>query len=151
MRYAMSFSEHFLAGFALAATIAKDPAAQLARAGLAADVVASITRVARETAELSKSERRARIRRWTTTTTTNTTNTTTTAPTCALPTEPAQPVRAFALLAHRSTGTSVPAWLRNAPLPRAGYAPDRQLTSLLLRMAARVHAVTQKDASGWDE
>jgi hypothetical protein len=144
----MSFSEHFLSGFALAATIAKDPAAQRAHAGLAASVVAPLTRVARELVELSKAERRARIRGWTE------------PASCQLPEAPAQPVRAFALLAHRSAGGSIPLWLRSAPLPRAGYAPDRQLTSLLLRMAAQPqprsqpeppHASAKEPGGEWGE
>jgi hypothetical protein len=132
----MSLTERFLAGFALAATIARDPGAQAARAGLADAVAEPMTEIARELLQLGKADRRARIRALT-------------EPPAHTPSSPmAGHRRALALLAHkRSPGA--PAWvrdpsdlrelreLRELPLPRPGYAPEPLLTALLTRIAAR--------------
>jgi hypothetical protein len=121
----MSLSERFLAGFALAATIAKDKSAHAAEGGLASEVAASFSAIARELAELDKSERRARIRALT-------------EPMHRpLPAQPSAPIRAYALLARKRPVSEIPGWLRSAPMPRPGYAPERALTSLLGRIAAR--------------
>jgi hypothetical protein len=137
----MAFSERFLAGFALAATIAKDPGAQLAQQGLAAGVSSALTRTARELSALDKAERRARIRLLTVTE----------AEPPALPAEPASPLRAYALLARKHRGHELPRWLRDAPLPRPGYVADRALTALLARIAARQPSAAEKEAEPWAE
>jgi hypothetical protein len=135
----MAFSERFLAGFALAATIAKDPGAQLAQQGLAAGIASALTKTARELAALDKAERRARIRMLA-------------EPEAhALPTEPASPLRAYALLARKRRAHEVPRWLRDAPLPRPGYAAERALTALLARIAARPPSAAAKEAERWGE
>lgn len=120
----MTLSERFLAGFALAATIAKDPGAELARPGLCADRQGPVSATARELLELSKAERRARIRSWM-------------QPKRGMwPSAPTAPLRAYGLLAQRTFANVRPDWLRSAPLPRPGYTPDPQLLELLQRIAA---------------
>lgn len=64
MRVAMTLTERFLSGFALAATIAKDPGGADAQPGLSHDVREPMTAVARELLALSKADRRARVRAW---------------------------------------------------------------------------------------
>ena len=110
----MSFSDRFCSGFALAATIAGDPGAELARAGLHEPAREPVTRVAREWLGLSKTERGA----W--------------------PRDARAPLRAYALLAamhHREAAASLPAFLRTAPLPRPGFTPEPGLLMLLQRLA----------------
>jgi hypothetical protein len=133
----MSLTERFLAGFALAATIARDPGAQAARTGLADAVAEPMTEIARQLLQLGKTDRRARIRALTE------------PPAHTLSSPMAGHRRALALLAHkRSAGTGAGAAapaagvrdlrdLRDLPLPRPGYAPEPVLTALLARIAAR--------------
>jgi hypothetical protein len=126
----MSLSERFIAGFALAATIARDPGASAARAGLAGPIVDAWTYTARELLALGKAERRARIR-----------SLTEPAP-LQFPDRATVPVRAFALLARQANHSQAALhWLAATPLPRAGYAPDAALTALLARIAARTPRV----------
>jgi hypothetical protein len=126
----MNFSQRFLAGFALAATIAKDPGAALARPGLEAGSAEPLLATTRDLLALSKAARRARVSEW------------------MQPLRPswpkseseAVPLRAFALIAQRSgltPGSGLPRWLFTAPLPRAGYTPEPGLVALLQRIAAR--------------
>jgi hypothetical protein len=122
----MSPSERVLAGFALAATIAKDPGARAARPGLADAVADTLTQTARDLSQLGKAERRARIRTLTEPTTHS-----------ALAKPELGHRRALALLAHARAFTHMPDWLRELPLPRPGYAADPLLLSLLARIAAR--------------
>jgi hypothetical protein len=129
------FSERCAAGFALAATIAKDPGGLLAERGIAALASPALTRLARELAEASKAERRARIRALTE------------PPAFALPQTPTAPARAYVALARQARLTAIPDWLRKAPLPRAGYTPDVRLYALLQRIAVRLHGA----ANAWDE
>ena len=124
----MSFSEHFLAGFALAATVAKDRGAVLARAGLADAAAYAMTATAREWNELGKTARRARVRALAE------------PPAHVLPAQPTGSARAFALLARKRKASEVPAWLRSTPLPRPGYTPEPKLNALLARIAARALA-----------
>ncbi|HEY2732786.1 MAG TPA: hypothetical protein VGI70_02325 [Polyangiales bacterium] len=135
----MSFSERFLAGFALAATIAKDKSASAAEGGLAPEVAAEFCVTARELALLDKSERRARVRALTEPLR------------YPLPLRATAPIRAYALLARKRAVSEIPPWLRSAPLPRPGYAAERALTSLLGRIAARAHAkaVTRSGDDSW--
>jgi hypothetical protein len=154
----MAFSERFLAGFALAATIAKDPGADKARAGLCASSAEPLTRVARELRELPKDQRRARVSGW------MQTMQWLQPAHDVWPSTPEQPVRAYALLAAslqraaRDPRTAnrprqLPGWLTaltspsttatdatttdatTLPLTRAGYRPDPQLIALLQRIA----------------
>jgi hypothetical protein len=129
----MSFSERFLAGFALAATIAKDPGARLAEHGLAESIASGLTRTARELSELDKAERRARIR------------TLTEPKAYTLPAEPSRPLRAYALLARKRRADEVPHWLRAAALPRPGYVAERALTALLARTASRTPSAAKEE------
>jgi len=139
MRAMMTLPPRFLSGFALAATIAKDPGAELARAGLCANIAEPLTATARELMSLSKAERRERVGEWTRPAH---------ADRCVWPREAAHPLRAYALLAQRARGNraALPPWLSTAPLPRAGYTPQPQLVALLSRIAAH-HA----DEAAWDE
>jgi len=132
----MSSSERFPAGFALAATIAKDPGATAARSGLAEGVADAMTRTARELVALRKTERRARIRALT-------------EPPVHTPSSPTSAAlaphaasagarRALGLLAHQRGGGTAPGWLHDLPLPRPGYSPEPPLTALLARIAARM-------------
>ena len=122
----MSFSDRFCSGFALAATIAGDPGAELARAGLHEPAREPVTRVAREWLGLSKTERRARV------------SALARPPRGAWPRDARAPLRAYALLAamhHREAAASLPAFLRTAPLPRPGFTPEPGLLMLLQRLA----------------
>jgi hypothetical protein len=132
----MSFSERFLSGFALAATVARDPAARIAQHGLAADIADAICSRARELSLLSKAERRARIRDWAGT-----------APPL-FPSAATQPSRAFALLAYTQRAGALPDWVRAAPLPRPGYSPEPQLLALLVRICGRRRSADEADT--WD-
>ncbi|MET0386741.1 MAG: hypothetical protein ABW321_12320 [Polyangiales bacterium] len=137
----MTFSERFLAGFALAATIARDPGAQQAQAGLAQVIAPQLTALPRELAALPKAERRARVRAWLGAPQplpARTPPIDTRAPTPAL--------RAYALLAHRQrTTTPPPDWLRNAPLPRAGYTPPPELLAQLAQITLRLQTRERDD------
>lgn len=126
MRSVMSFSERFCSGFALAATIAGDPGAEQARTGLQESAREPVSRVARELLSLAKAERRARVSA------------------LARPPRPARnawpeqataPLRAYALIAQREPPGTLPAFLRAAPLPRAGFIPEPGLLQLLKRLA----------------
>jgi hypothetical protein len=131
----LDFSERCAAGFALAATIAKDPGGLLAERGIAALALMPLTRLARELAQASKAERRARIRALTE------------PPAFALPSTPTVPARAYVSLARQARSTVIPDWLRKAPVPRAGYTPDVRLNALLQRIAVRLH----EEAGAWVE
>jgi hypothetical protein len=135
----MSFSERFLAGFALAATIAKDPSARMARDGLADSIADTLTQTARELSELDRLARRAQIRALTEPTPYDP------------PSEPSRPARAHALLARMKRADEIPSWLRDAPLPRAGYVVERRLMSLLSRIAARTTIAPHKKVESWGE
>jgi hypothetical protein len=141
----MTFSESFCAGFALAATIAKDAGAEQARAGLCEASAATLTGAAHELRALSKAERRARVSTWIRANA---------GPRAALtlnavvwPRVPSSPLRAYALLAQRlGADAAAPAWLRELSelRPRAGYTPDPQLIEQLQRSL-------QKQGASWDE
>jgi hypothetical protein len=122
----MMDSERLLAGFALAATIAKDPGAELARPGLCTARRDSVSMTARELLDLPRAERRARIRAWMEV-----------QPKRGMwPSMPVAPLRAYGLLAQRMLANARPDWLRGVPLPRPGYTPEPQLLELLQRIAA---------------
>jgi murein L,D-transpeptidase YcbB/YkuD len=126
MRRAMSFSEGFLSGFALAAMIAKDPAAEKARAGLHADVADAWTATARDLAALSKAERRGRVRAFMQPLQPEP---------AAWPDEAQAPMRALSTLWRTQPASTWPEWLRAAPLPRPGYTPEARLVAVLQRIA----------------
>ena len=141
MRRAMS-SEGFLSGFALAATIAKDPTAEKARAGLADSVADAWTATARDIAAQPKAERRARIRA------------------IMQPLQPSPavwpatgqaPVRALSALWRTQPASAWPEWLRAAPLPRPGYTPEPQLLQVLQRIAQTEHEVAQPPSTREDK
>jgi hypothetical protein len=123
MRSEMSFSERFCSGFALAATIAGDPGAELAQRGLAPDAREAASAVARELLQLGKAERRARVSALL-------------RPEAATwPTQARSPLRAYALLARSEPASSLPAFVHAAPMPRAGFTPEPGLLLLLRRIA----------------
>jgi hypothetical protein len=139
MRRAMSFSEGFLSGFALAATIAKDPAADKARAGLSANIADALTATARDIAALPKAERRARVRAFMQPLQANP---------AQWPGEGQAPMRALSALWRSQPASTWPEWLRAAPLPRPGYTPDPRLLSGLQRIAqAQVAKLRTSDAA----
>ena len=123
MRSVMSFGERFSSGFALAATIAGDPGAERACAGLHDSLREPATQVARELLTLSKAARRARVgalarqerKAW--------------------PTEARSPLRAYGLLARSEQASTLPRFVHAAPLPRAGFTPEPGLVRLLRRIA----------------
>ena len=122
----MSPSERVRAGFALAATIAKDPGAEAACAGMSDALLPALTDTARELQTLSKAERRARIRALTT------------PEIDAFAFRASGHPRALALLAHsRNSAPTAREWLRELPLPRPGYAAEPSLVAVLSRVAAR--------------
>jgi hypothetical protein len=121
---AMLISERFCAGFALAATVARDRAAEQARRGLSAAIAPPLLATVQALSELSKAERRARVRSWME------------VPRMRWPSEPGTPLRAYALLAQGEPLQTLPGWLRGAPLPRAGYKPPPELMALLRRANA---------------
>jgi hypothetical protein len=133
----MSLSEGFLSGFALAATIAKDPAAEKARAGLAENVTDAWTATARELAAQPKAERRARVRAF---------MQPLQAEPAAWPGEGRAPVRALSALWRTQAANTWPEWLRAAPLPRPGYTPPPLLTAVLQRIAQAEGAKTREVA-----
>lgn len=114
----MTITERFCAGFALAATIAADRDAELARSGLHSELARPLLETVHALAGLSRRERRERVRAylrprplpW--------------------PAEPAAPGRAYALIAR---GDSSPDWVHQTPLPRPGYEPPADLIALLRR------------------
>ena len=119
----MSFSERFCSGFALAATIAGDPGAELARAGLCEESREPACKQARELLSLSKAERRARV------------SALLQPQPAAWPSEARPPLRAYALLARSGPAANLPAFVHAAPLPRAGFSPEPGLLLLLRRIA----------------
>lgn len=117
----MPISERFCAGFALAATIAGDRGAELASAGLHAELAPPLLDTVRALGALSKAERRDRVRAYL---------------------QPRQltwpkvatwPERAYVLLAQGANAQTRPDWLRSAALPRPGYQPPADLLALLRR------------------
>jgi hypothetical protein len=113
-------------GFALAAAAHSDAGASLALAGLVADAAERAAAEARRVSQLGREARRAWVRELL-------------APSAA-PIEldeSSAPPRALALLATAVDKARGRRWLERAPLPRAGYAPDPRLVSLLRRLAAR--------------
>jgi hypothetical protein len=120
----MTYSERFLSGFALAATVASDRGAARARAGLHPAIVETWTQPARALAALSKHDRRARVRAWME------------PEAYAWPRAARAPLMAWALIAQR-VRERAPAWLQHAPMPRAGYTPEPELVALLTRIARR--------------
>lgn len=119
---AMPFSERFCAGFALAATVAGDRNAELASGGLSADIAPPLLDTMRALSALSKKERRDRVRAFLM------------PQALRLPAQPEEPLRAYTLLAQGTGAQALPAWLRAAPLPRAGYTAPPELVALLRRM-----------------
>jgi hypothetical protein len=138
----MSFSEGFLSGFALAATIAKDPAAEKARAGLAEDVAGAWTATARELAAQPKAERRARVRAFM--------QPLHPSP-AAWPGEGQAPARALSALWRMQPASTWPEWLRAAPLPRPGYTPEPLLLAVLQRIAQVEGRVAYEPSTREDE
>jgi hypothetical protein len=130
----MTFSESFLAGFALAATIAKDAGAEQARAGLCDASAATLTGAARKLRALSKAERRAQVSAWIRAQAGQAPASATAGSHAVVwPRVPAGPLRAYALLAQRMPASAAPQWLHDIPLPRAGYTPPPQLVERLAR------------------
>ncbi len=111
----MAVSEALQAGFALAATIARDPGAEHAHIGIAPDVSDAWCGLARDLTRLSKAERREKIRKLARAHRTR-----------RLPALPLSR-RGLALLAGR---TAV----------RAGFAPEPALVAHLARIAQRFSA-----------
>jgi len=114
----MPISERFCAGFALAATVAGDRAAELASPGLHAELAPPLLETVGALGALSKKERRDRVRAYLQ------------PRPLVYPATPAWPARGYALIAR---GDSSPAWVRDAPLPRPGYQPPADLIALLRR------------------
>jgi hypothetical protein len=108
------FSEPVQAGFALAATIARDRGAELARPGVAAAALPGLCALARELEQLSRVERRERIRRL------------------------APRALVLPLLHDLHVRASLPRMAGGTlPPPRAGYVPERALLVWLARIARR--------------
>lgn len=117
----MQISERFCAGFALAATIAGDRAAELASPGLHAEIAPALLETVRALGALSKKDRRDRVRAYLQ------------PQPLSWPASPTFPERAYALLAQGEIAQTLPGWVRTAPLPRAGYKPPPDLLALLRR------------------
>jgi hypothetical protein len=122
MRFRMYVSEAQQAGFALAATIARDAGAKHAHIGIARDVSDAWCGLARDLERASKAERRERIRELTRAQKTRP------ATTSENPSSNAAR-RALALLAGRTFGADT--------LPRPGFTPEPALLALLHRIAQR--------------
>ena len=134
----MHITERFCAGFALAATIAGDRAAELASGGLHEELAPPLFETVRALAMLSKKERRDRVRAYL-------------QPKQLIwPAAPTWPERGYALIAR---GDSSPAWLRAAPLPRPGYQPPADLLALLRRVlrSSRPSSHTESESRPWPE
>ena len=115
----MQVTETVQAGFALAATIARDPGAKQAHIGLAPEVAGALCGVARDLERLSKAERRERIRRLARAARNRR----------ATPLAGAHALRAQALLGRRSVPRST-----ELSLPRAGFVPEPELLARLARI-----------------
>jgi hypothetical protein len=135
MSSGMRVSESQQAGFALAATIARDPGAHRAAPGLAADAREGFCALARDLEHLAKAERRDWVRRVAQPAPIDFTQQGRRAP------------RALALLAGRDSSrpprapqTATKALgpvLAGASLPRPGFVPEPGLYALLSRIARR--------------
>jgi hypothetical protein len=125
----MSVPLALAAGFALAATIARDSGAKLAHIGIASDVRDAWCGLARDLERCSKAERRDRIRKLTQSL----------RPRRRLPA--GQSPRALALLraSHVPHVPTTPqeCLLSGTPQVRAGYVPEPALLALLGRIAQR--------------
>jgi hypothetical protein len=119
----MSITERFCAGFALAATIARDRDAELASRRLHASIAEPLLETVRALGALSKKERRDRVRVYLQ------------AQPLVWPSAPAEPRRAYRLLAQGDSPELQPEWVRSAPLPRPGFKPAPELLALLRRSA----------------
>jgi hypothetical protein len=126
MRIGMFVTEALQAGFALAATIARDSGAKHAHIGLAPDVSDAWCGVARDLERASKAERRDRIRKLT------------------LAARPALSLhanfspRALALLGAGPGRTSADGSVPTRSISsRAGYRPPPTLLAVLARIASR--------------
>lgn len=123
--WCMGWSEEARQGFALAATVAGDPGAELAAQGLAPAVADDLCRLARELAGLSPEERRQRVR------------------SIAarlgprLPETVDLPPRALGLLAPDVDAETGRRWMAEAPPPRPGYKPGPGLRTLIRLIAER--------------
>lgn len=104
-------------GFALAATIARDPGAKLAHIGIAPDVRDAWCGLARDLERCGKAERRERIRKLTAGLRRRTTN---------IPAGRA-----------KLAGVPDPRGVASRRSIRPGFAPEPQLVALLRRIAAR--------------
>jgi hypothetical protein len=126
----MQVPEPQQAGFALAATIARDPGARRAEPGLAMDAREGFCALARDLEHLAKAERRAWVRR-------------VTQPAAIDFTQQGQRApRALALLAGRGAGPralsrALGPVLAGTTLPRPGFVPEPGLYALLSRIARR--------------
>ena len=111
----MSVPLALAAGFALAATIARDPGAKLAHIGIASDVRDAWCGLARDLERCSKAERRDRVRKL--------------AQSLRPPRVPPRGLSPRALALLRAP---------HAPLPlRSGYVPEPALIALLTRIVQR--------------
>jgi len=120
----MVVSEALQAGFALAATIARDPGAKRAHIGIAPEASSAWCGLARDLERLSKAERRERIRQLASARR---------ARRDALAPAPApHALRALALLGRRSVPRST-----ELTLPRAGFVPEPALLERLARLMPR--------------
>ena len=126
MRFGMLVSEALQAGFALAATIARDPGAKRAHIGIARDVEGAWCGLARDLERLSKAERRERIRQLA-----RVHRGRRAAPPPTAPLSPAA-LRALALLGRRSLPRST-----ELTLPRPGFVPEPALLRRLARLVRR--------------
>jgi hypothetical protein len=133
----MSWSEQARQGFALAATVADDPGAELAAEGLVISSADDLCRVARELSRLGPEERRQRVR------------------SIAGLLNPCLPgtvellPRALALLAAEVDAETGRRWIRESPPPRPGYEPEPGLRALIRLVAERTGS-GRPGASGQD-
>lgn len=112
-------------GFALAAAAHADSGAIAAADGLAAQVQAQVSELARSLGQLDRQARHAFVRRLLT------------PPELGEVDETRLPARALGLLAASVDRSRGRRWLDACPPPRVGFAVPRDLTSLLRRLAAR--------------
>jgi hypothetical protein len=132
----MQVSETLQVGFALAATIARDPGAKQAYIGIAREVASAWCGLARDLERLSKAERRERIRQLARAARDRN----------ASAVGGPHALRVQALLGRRSVPRST-----ELTLPRPGFVPEPSLLARLARIAPRGETITTESPSAFGE
>jgi hypothetical protein len=123
--FSVDWSKKSVQGFTIAALIADDPEALLAKPGLVPEVADSLTRICKELAVVDLDARRKQVSRLASLL----------SPT--LPDQVALAPRAQALLSRTVSKRVGRKWLSDAPPVRPGFKPEPGLIALLRRIAGQ--------------